>query len=237
MNGIAVTSPRWNAIQASAQSSDDLEWRRLLEAPALAGANLTAVPTQKSAAVAAALLHLARRTHARLAVLSISGLGHLGAGDWRLRGAFPVADPVWGSGGGSRLGSPGALAHLPGVVAACPRSLASLDEPGVQAVLDFIGVVPGHPLLEPIRARYATGYSSELGEVALLAVLDAAITRTPKWVVTLTWTSGCPAWPGNVEGFFRTLSESIISCGPRSTRARGMPLNGMRTAPGLPPPG
>jgi hypothetical protein len=206
MKGIAVTHSAVNAIEPSEESSDGAECRRLREAPAFGGADLTTVQTRKSAAVAAALLHLAQRTHARLAVLSINGLGHLGASDGCLRGAFPLADPISGPGEWFRLGSPGALARRTGGVATWPRSLASLDEPGVQAVLDFIGVMPGHPLLEPIRARYATGYSGELGEVALLAVLEAAV--TPKWVVTLTWTSGCPAWQGSLEGFFRTLSES-----------------------------
>jgi hypothetical protein len=211
---------------ASAQSSDDAECRRLLEDPAFGGANLTTVPTGKSAAVAAALLLLARRTHARLAVLSISGLGHLGASDGRLRGAFPVADPSSGPGEGFRLGSLGALSRRTGAVAAWPRSLASLDEPGVQAVLDFIGVVPGHPLLEPIRATYATGYSNELGEVALLAVLDAAV--TPKWVVTLTWSSGCPAWPGTLDGLMRSLSESanLVPSAIDAGAGRGALLDG-----------
>jgi len=210
MNGTAITNPEWKANQTSA----DTESRSLLEYPTPTGTTLTTVPTRRTAAVAAALAHLAERTQARLAVLSISGLGHLGAGDWRLQGVFPTAAPVSGPGDGFRLGSPSSFALRTAVVGACSQSLASLDEPGVQAVLDFIGVVPGHLLLEPIRARYATGYSDKLGEVALLAVADAAITGTPRWVVTLTWTSGCPPWPGNLEAALRALSESLDPAPP-----------------------
>jgi hypothetical protein len=207
----------------------------LLEYPTPTGTNLTTFPTRRSAAVAAALAHLVERTHARLGVLSISGLGHLGAGDWRLGGVFPVVAPASGPAEELRLGSPSGLALRTAIVGAYSQSLTSIDEPGVQAVLDFIGVAPGRPLLEPIRARYATGYSDQLGQVALLAVADAAITGTPRWVVTLTWTSGCPAWPGNLEAAFRTLSDSLDPTPPSmdSWAPDTLSLDRVELVPGL----
>jgi hypothetical protein len=210
VNEIAGTNLAKDAIDASAGG----ECRRLVAFPGLAGGDLTPVPTTQGAMVAAALSRLVQRTHARLAVLSISGVGHLGAGDARLPGAFPVADPVRSPGAGLGLEGPGARARLLGDSSPSSRSLASLDEPGVEAVLDFIGVVPGHPLLAPLRTRYATGHSDELGEVALLAVADAAITRPPRWAVTLIWSSGAPPPRGDLEALFGTLSESLNPAPP-----------------------
>jgi hypothetical protein len=204
VNEIASINLAKDSIDASAGG----ECCRPVEFPGLAGGDLTPVPTTRSGMVAAALSRLVQRTHARLAVLSISGIGHLGAGDARVPGAFPVADPVRSPGPGLGLEGPGARARLLGDSSPSSRSLASLDEPGVEAVLDFIGVVPGHPLLAPLRTRYATGHSDELGEVALLAVADATIARPPKWAVTLIWSSGAPPPQGDLEAIFRTLSES-----------------------------
>lgn len=208
MNGtaIAITSLAKDALRGSAGA----ECRGLLEFPALTGAGLTRVPATSRAMVAEALLRLVERTHARLAVLSIRGLGHLGAGDAGFRRAFPPADAARTPVAGYLLGSPDARARrLPADPCASARCLAYLDEPGVQAVLDFIGVLPGHPLLEPIRTRSAAGHSDELGEVALLAVVDAAITLIPKWAVTLVWTSGGAPRRGELEALFRALSESL----------------------------
>ncbi len=205
MSGIAVTNLAKNAAKAGGECTCVLEFPEPTEV------GLTTVPTTRSAAVAAALLRLVQRTHARLAVLSIRGLGHLAAEDARLPGTFPVNHPVGAPEPAYRLGGSGAWARLSenNSRRSDSLSLSSLEEPGVQAVLDFVGVMPGRPLLEPIRTRFATGCSNQLGEMALLAVADAAINGAPRWVVSLIWTSWAPRPHGNLEGFFRSLPEPL----------------------------
>jgi hypothetical protein len=208
MNGIAVVSLAMkNAVEAGAECTR----LPLVEFPGRPELGLTAAPATRSAAVAAALLRLVQCTHARLAVLSIGGLGHLAAGRARVPGTLPVTDPVGAPEATYRLGGSEAWARLSEENSRRPDglSLSNLDEPGVQAVLDFVGVMPGRPLLEPIRTRFATGCSDQLGEMALLAVADAAIAKAPRWAVSLIWTRWAPRPRSNLEAFFRCISEPV----------------------------